>query len=245
MGFFLFELLETGFLEFPKIFLYYWTWWHVQKWSWLIICQPIFCHELFKFFDTSFLFPCHFGSCLPGFWWGKRGWGHAQMFPGTPQCMRKPPGPKGFFLQEKTPEAVAAKRKEKEAWHWLSNTCHCSMKKSMLILQSQARLKLSRMTRFRAATDRHVERLESSGNGSWNHFLELLFAFCHFQVSTKYSWWKRVLRFFRAKRKRKQGAPCPPHTRGGEVAQVCRKKYFSRIDGLEGLPFNPSIRMLL
>lgn len=36
-----------------------------------------------------------------------------------------------------------------------------------------------------------------------------------------------------------------PHTRGGEVAQVCRKKYFSRIDGLEGLPFNPSIRMLL
>lgn len=116
---------------------------------------------------------------------------------------------------------------------------------SMLILQSQARLKLSRMTRFRAATDRHVERLESSGNGSWNHFLELLFAFCHFQVSTKYSWWKRVLRFFRAKRKRKQGAPCPPHTRGGEVAQVCRKKYFSRIDGLEGLPFNPSIRMLL
>lgn len=31
--------------------------------------------------------------------------------------------------QEKTPEAVAAKRKEKEAaWHWLSNTCHCSMK---------------------------------------------------------------------------------------------------------------------
>lgn len=160
-------------------------------------------------------------------------------------CMRKPPGPKGFFLQEKTPEAVAAKRKEKEAaWHWLSNTCHCSMK-SMFILQSQARLKLSRMTRFRAATDRHVERLESSGNGSWNHFLELLFAFCHFQVSTKYSWWKRVLRFFRAKRKRKQGAPCPPHTRGGEVTQVCRKKYFSRIDGLEGLPFNPSIRMLL
>ena len=155
-------------------------------------------------------------------------------------------GQRIFFLQEKTPEAVAAKRKEKEAaWHWLSNTCHCSMKKSMLILQSQARLKLSRMTRFRAATDRHVERLESSGNGSWNHFLELLFAFCHFQVSTKYSWWKRVLRFFRAKRKRKQGAPCPPHTRGGEVAQVCRKKYFSRIDGLEGLPFNPSIRMLL
>ena len=116
-----------------------------------------------------------------------------------PQCMKKPraEGKIIFFCFKNSASGKNSRSSgcQEEGERGLALTTHLPLLHSNPADPpdpNEARLKLSRMTRFRAATDRHMEKLESLGNGSWNHFLECLFvyfryglakrAFRHFQV---------------------------------------------------------------